>query len=82
MAFTETKKFLTIAGDKIFGCYRLTGDGADTTWTAPVTALEAAWFQRIDDTATDEKMSISGAVVTFGTAPANTKYVDVFFVGY
>lgn len=82
MAITATKRFQTIAGDKIFGCYRLYGDGSTTTWTAPVTAIESAWFQRIDDTETDEMLSFSGATVTFGGAIANTKYTDVFYVGY
>lgn len=78
---SASKLFLTIAGDKIFGCYRLEGDGA-TTWTAPVTAIESAWFQRVDDTIEDEKMSWSGATVTFGTAPYTGKFIDVFFIGY
>jgi len=79
---SAAKRFLTIAGDKIFGCYRILGDASGTTWTAPVTAIESAWFQRIDDSTTDEKMSFSGAEVTFSTAPGSGEYVDVFFVGY
>jgi len=82
MAITEAKRFHTIAGDKVFGCYRLYGDGSTTTWTAPVAAIESAWFQRIDDTETDEMLTWSGATVTFGAAVASTKYTDVFYIGY
>jgi len=82
MAFTETKQFLTVVGDKIFGCYKLYGDGSDTTWDAPVAAVEGAWFQRLDDTETSELLSWSGATVTFGAAPANGKYIYIFFIGY
>ena len=78
----SSKRFLTIAGDKIFGCYRLEGDASGTTWTAPVAVIESAWFQRIDDSATDEMLTWSGATVTFGGAPGSGEYVDLFFVGY
>ena len=79
---SAAKRFHTIAGDKVFGCYRVLGDNSGTTWTAPVTAIESAWFQRIDDDQTDEKMTWSGATVTFSTAPGSGLYVDVFYVGY
>ena len=79
---SASKRFLTIVGDKVFGCYRILGDASGTTWTAPVKAIESAWFQRIDDSATDEMLSFSGATVTFGGAPGSGEYVDVFFVGY
>jgi len=81
MAITATVRFLTIAGDKVFGCHRLYGDGSTTTYTCPVAEVESAWFQRIDDTATSELLSYSGSIVTFGAAVANTKYTDLFFVG-
>ena len=81
MAITATTRFRTIAGDKIFECHRLYGDGSTTTYTCPVAEVESAWFQRIDDTETDEMLSYSGAVVTFGAAVANGKYTDLFFVG-
>jgi len=82
MAITATKQFLTVVGDKIFGCYKIYGDGSTTTWTAPVAAIEGAWFQRLDDTETSELLSWSGATVTFGAHPADTKYIYVFFIGY
>lgn len=78
---SAAKRFLTIAGDKIFGCYRILGDASGDTWTAPVTAIESAWFQRIDDDATDEKMSWTGAVITL-PAPGAGLYIDIFFIGY
>ena len=79
---SAAKRFMTVAGDKVFGCYRILGDASGVTWTAPVTAIESAWMQKIDETGTDEKMSFSGAVVTFSTAPASGEYTDVFFIGY
>ena len=79
---SATKRFLTIAGDKVFGCYQILGDASGTTWTAPLTAIESAWFQRIDDSATSERMTWSGATVTFVGAPGAGEYIDVFFIGY
>jgi hypothetical protein len=78
---TSTKMFLTVMGDKVVGCYKLEGDGAETDWTAPVGTIDAAWFQRYDDTETSELLSWSGATVTFGAAPANGKLILLFFVG-
>lgn len=82
MAITASKQFLTVVGDKVMGCYKLTGDGSTTDWTAPLTAIESAWFQRGDDTETDEKLTWSGATVSFSTAIANTKYAYINFIGY
>ena len=82
MAITATKQFETIMGDKIVGCYKLYGDGSTTTWTAPVSAIEGGWFQRLDDTETSELLSWSGATFTFGAAIANTKYLYIFYIGY
>lgn len=82
MALTTAEQFLTVVGNKVMGCYKITGDGGTTTWTAPLTEIESAWFQRGDDTETDELMTWSGATVTFGTAPANGKYLYVNFIGY
>lgn len=82
MAFTEAKQFETIMGDRIVGCYKLKGDGSDTTWDAPVSAVEGAWFQRLDDTETSELLSWSGATITFGAAPASGKYIYIFYIGY
>ena len=82
MAITATNEYVTIVGDKIMGCYKLTGDGSTTTWTAPLAAIESAWFQRGTDTAVDEKLTWSGAVVTFSTAIANGTYTYINFIGY
>ena len=81
MAITEAKRFQTIAGDKVFGCYRLKGDGSTKDWTAPLDAIEGAWFQRITDTATSELMTFSGAVISMNEAIDNNLYTDIFFVG-
>jgi len=81
MAFTETKVFITTIGNKTFGCYKLTGDGSDTTFTAPIGTVDAAWFQRLDDTATSELLSWATNIITFAEAPANTKFIYIFFVG-
>ena len=81
MAFTETEIFVTPVGNKVFGCYKLTGDGSDTTFDAPLGTVDAAWFQRLDDTETSELLSWSGNTITFGAAPANGKYIYIFFLG-
>jgi hypothetical protein len=82
MAITATKEYLTVVGDKIMGCYKLEGDGSTVEWSAPLAAIDSAWFQRGTDTATDEKMTWSGATVTFSTAIANGTYAYVNFIGY
>ena len=71
MAITATKQFNTVVGNKIFGCYKLVGDGSTTTWSAPLAEIESAWFPRGADTETDAVMTFSGATGTFGTAIAN-----------
>ena len=81
MATTETKIFVTVLGNKVFGCYKITGDGSETDFVAPIGAVDAAWFQRLDDTETSELLSWSGSTITFGAAPANTKYIYIFFLG-
>lgn len=69
MAITGTKKLITYLGDKLFVVYELTGDaGGGTTYTLPMARIDGAWHQKTTSTSTDEKMSYSGATVTFGTA--------------
>ena len=81
MALTATKALLTVMGDRIFGSYKITGDGATTTWNAPLATIDGAWYQRGDDTETDEKLTWSGNTITWSTAIANGKYGYIFFVG-
>ena len=69
MAITGTENFVTYVGDKLCVSYTLTGDaGGGTTYTLPMNEIDGAWHQKVTSTSTDEKMSYSGAVVTFGTA--------------
>ena len=82
MALTATKLFHTIMGDHRFGCYKITGDASGTTtWSAPVDTIDSAWYQRGDDTETDEKLTWSGNTVTWSTAVASGKYGYLFYVG-
>lgn len=84
MAFASTaysKQFLTVMGDKVVGCYKIEGDASETDFNAPVGTVDAAWFQRVDDTETSEMLSISGSTITLGAAPANGKYIYIFFIG-
>ena len=82
MALTVTKLFMTYAGNKIFAGYKVIGDTATTTWTAPLHELEAVWYQRGTDMATDEKLTFATNVVTWAAAvtPA-TGYGYLYFVG-
>jgi hypothetical protein len=83
MAFTETAVFETIMGDRVFGCYKLTGDGSDTTWTAPLGTIDASWIQEYTTGATGTSLSVSWAtnVLTFSVAPASSQIVLAFYVG-
>lgn len=83
MAFTESEVFITVLGNKVFGCYKLTGDGSDTTFVAPIGTIDSAWVQAGTDTALDSDSTISwsGSTITFGTAPVNTGTLWVFFIG-
>ena len=86
MALTTSKLFFTLLGDKTFLCYEITGDASETTWTAPVAIIDAAWAQEITAGVTAGYQSgvyISHAtnVVTFGTAPAAASKFNVFVVG-
>jgi len=80
MAFTETKMFETIVGNKIFGCYKLTGDASDTAWSAPLDTIDAAW---LDPATSDAGTSCSFAtnVVTIGRTLRAAEYVLVFYIG-
>jgi len=83
MAFTEAKQFQTIMGDKIVGSYKLTADGSDTTWDAPVKALDfVAVSYSTGITGTTGTVSWSGSTVTFGNTMDSSDVAHVFFVGY
>ena len=83
MAFTATKVFETVVGNKIWGCYKLTGDGSDTTWSVPVGVIDAAWLQpyTANHAFTTATMSFTTDVVTFDSAPESGDYVLVFYIG-
>ena len=84
MAFTESAQFTTVIGDKYLISYKLTGDGSDTTWSAPLATIEGAWIQEYTSGATGTSLAISWAtnVVTFHTAPASSQVVHVFVIGH
>ena len=83
MAFTESQQFLTVLGDKYFGSYKLTGDGSDTTWSAPLAQIDGAWVQEYNTGSTGASLTftLSGNSVTFGRTLASTEIVHIFFVG-
>ena len=84
MAFTEAQQFLTVVGDKYFISYKLTGDGSDTTWTAPLSTIEGAWIQMYSTTGAGTTPTITWAtnVLTFTIAPASSQVVHVFVIGH
>lgn len=83
MAITATKLFNTICGDRIFGCYQIQGDNSTTTWTAPVAAIDGAWFQEGTDLSAslNNLITWSGSTVTWGLAINNGLYGYLFYVG-
>jgi len=83
MAFTAAKQFQTIMGDKIVASYKLTGDGSDTTWDAPVKAIDFAsvTYDTAVSGATTE-IGWSGSTITFGATLGSSEVIHVFFVGY
>lgn len=82
MAFTEEKVFTSVFGDKYAMVYKLTGDGSDVTWDAPVAEVDFAIYQRGTDTTADPLLTWSGNTITFATAPSNATYGHIFVVGY
>ena len=83
MAITAAKLFNTICGDRIFGCYKITGDNVTTTWSAPVAAIDGAWFQEGDNVGSslNNLITWSGPTVTWALAINNGKYGYLFYVG-
>ena len=84
MAVTATKLFNTICGDRIFGCYKITGDVAvSTTWAAPVAAIDGAWYQEGTDTggAANNLITWSGPTITWAVGIPNGEYGYLFYVG-
>jgi len=85
MAFTETKMFETVMGNKIFGCMRLTGDGSDTTWSAPLDTIDSMWVQPYFGTGVAGtsiwEYTFTANDVTFIAAPASSEVIDVFYLG-
>ena len=83
MAFTESEQYFDYFGSRRFVIYKLTGDGSDTAWTAPVGTIHAAWIQEYTSGATGTSVSISYStnVVTFNTAPASGQVIHVHVIG-
>uniref|UniRef100_A0A6M3KI97 Uncharacterized protein n=1 Tax=viral metagenome TaxID=1070528 RepID=A0A6M3KI97_9ZZZZ len=85
MAFTASKLFHTILGDKQVGGYTLTGDAADTTWDAPIGKVEAAWCENGDNSTAPAVVTWSGATLTItvgsSVAIASGKYIYAYYVG-
>ena len=85
MAFTETKLFETIMGDRIFGCYRLTGDASDTTWAVPVGVLDSVWVQPYFGTGVTAvsiwEYTYTAHTITFKATPGTGETIDVFYIG-
>ena len=83
MAFTESEKFHTVMGDRVFGCYQLTGDASDTAWSAPLSVIDAAWIQEYNTGSTGSSLAftVSTNTITFGRTLAATEIVWVFYIG-
>lgn len=87
MALTTTEMFQSQWGDKQVVCYKITGDAAETTWTAPVGTIDAAWLQpyalmggAIYGT-DDVQITWATNIITFASALAATSVCVVFVVG-
>ena len=83
MAITATKLFHTVFGDKQAGCYKITGDGTTTTWTAPIAAIDCAISQEGTNTeaSANNMITWSGATVTWGAAIDTGTYNYLFYFG-
>jgi len=83
MALTAAKLFHTIFGNKQFGCYKITGDGATKTWAAPIHDMEAAWFQEGTDTesSVDNLITFSGSTITWNSAIDSSAYGYAYYIG-
>ena len=83
MAFTETEVFVQQLGNRLFGCFKLTGDASDTTFSAPCGVIDAAWVQSYAASGAGVTDAITWAtnVITFQNAPGSGDIYHVFFVG-
>uniref|UniRef100_A0A6M3KJD8 Uncharacterized protein n=1 Tax=viral metagenome TaxID=1070528 RepID=A0A6M3KJD8_9ZZZZ len=85
MAITALKLFHTIVGDKNFGCYKLTCDNSGSTWSAPIGAIDAAWFENGNNSKAIGTVTWSGVTITFNDISAGVvgsgKYVYAFYIG-
>uniref|UniRef100_A0A6M3J5M7 Uncharacterized protein n=1 Tax=viral metagenome TaxID=1070528 RepID=A0A6M3J5M7_9ZZZZ len=78
MALTTAEQFLTVMGDKVVGCWKITGDASTTTVDLPVGTIDAAWCMDTDATVT--RVTWSGGTVTFTTTPLVGAFY-VYFIG-
>lgn len=82
MAISLTKEFLTIMGDRVVGCYKLTHDGSSTTVNLPIGVIEMAMvLQAAGTNSTSITASWSTKTLTVSAAGANTLTDYVFFIG-
>jgi len=82
MAISLTKEFLTIMGDRVVGCYKLTHDGSSTTVNLPIGVIEMAMVLTTHGSeSTGTTVSWSGKTLTVSAAGTNTYTDYVFFVG-
>jgi len=79
MALTTAEQFLTVMGDKVVGCWKVTGDGTTTTLGTPVGTIDAAWIE--ESTSGTSVITWSGGTITFSSAPKSTLSCYVFFIG-
>jgi len=83
MALTAARLFNTVFGNKQFGCYKITGDGATKTWSAPIHSIEAAWHQSGTHAAasSDNLVTFSGSTLTWNAAIASGTYGYAYYIG-
>ena len=82
MAISLTKEFLTIMGDRVVGCYKLTHDGSATTVNLPIGVIEMAFvLDEVGTNPTSTTVSWSTKTLTVSAAAGNTLTNYVFFVG-
>ena len=82
MAITLTKQFLTVMGDRVVGCYKLTHDASATTVNLPIGVIEMAWLlPKVGSNSTSITVSWSTKTLTVSAAGAASSTDYVFFVG-
>lgn len=73
-AANVVKKTYNVIGNQVLAVYQITGDGVGVTVPTHVGRIDSAWVANVDETAGfSPQLSFSTNVVTYGTAPTNTK---------